>query len=77
MGGSIWHDDYYVARTKSRGSASAFVHTEAVKKGAKALHDKVNPKNVVRESRDSEAHPESNAIAVLFDITGSMRRVPV
>jgi hypothetical protein len=29
-----------------------------------------------RESRDSEAHPESRAVAVLFDVTGSMGRVP-
>ena len=29
-----------------------------------------------RESRDSEAHPESRAVAVLFDVTGSMGCVP-
>ena len=29
-----------------------------------------------RESRDSRAHPESRAVAVLFDVTGSMGRVP-
>jgi hypothetical protein len=33
-------------------------------------------KNGVRESRDSEAHPKSNAVAVLFDVTGSMQQVP-
>lgn len=30
----------------------------------------------MRESRDSAAHPESLAIAVLFDVTGSMGEVP-
>ncbi len=36
----------------------------------------MNPFGVVRESRDSDAHPESRAVAVLFDVTGSMRTVP-
>jgi hypothetical protein len=30
----------------------------------------------MRESRDSDEHPESLAIAVLFDVTGSMGHVP-
>jgi len=36
----------------------------------------MNPKEVVRESRDSTEHPESNAIMVMFDVTGSMGGVP-
>lgn len=32
---------------------------------------------VMRESRDSVAHPESLAIAVFFDVTGSMGGIPV
>ncbi|GHC88880.1 hypothetical protein GCM10007079_34210 [Nocardiopsis terrae] len=30
----------------------------------------------VRESRDSDAHPNSLAVSVLFDVTGSMGRAP-
>ena len=38
-----------------------------------AIKDSVNH---VRESRDSKEHPESRAIAVMFDVTGSMQEVP-
>ena len=41
------------------------------------VHERMDPYRVEwRESRDSEAHPESRAVAVLFDVTGSMGRVP-
>jgi hypothetical protein len=37
----------------------------------------MNPLGVkLRESRDSDKHPESRAVAVLFDVTGSMGSVP-
>ena len=40
---------------------------------AKKLHQSLNAHGVkVRESRDSDNHPESNAICVFFDVTGSM-----
>ena len=41
------------------------------------MHPALDPLGVtVRESRDSAEHPESLAIAVLFDVTGSMGGVP-
>jgi hypothetical protein len=41
------------------------------------VHDALDPLRVgVRESRDSAEHPQSLAIAVLFDVTGSMLGVP-
>jgi len=41
------------------------------------LHDSLNPYGVtVRESRDSEAHPNSRGIIMVIDETGSMQDIP-
>ena len=81
MGGTYWSDDHYRERAAllRRAGRSAFEYDEFL--GGKPfhqrrVHEKMNPLGVVRESRDSDAHPDSRAIAVLFDVTGSMREVP-
>jgi len=53
-------------------------HDVKAKVFSTSLKPTLDPKNVkgVRESRDSDAHPESNAIGVLFDVTGSMGGIP-
>lgn len=81
MGGGSWTDDAYKARTsaiKAAGYKSAFTHDADVRVGkAPALNSKMDVKGVkFRESRDSVEHPISNAIAVLFDVTGSMSSIP-
>lgn len=81
MGGSYWNDDHYRDREEVRKKANApvFAHTHAISTGTVAAktHDKLNPFDVkIRESRDSAAHPESLAIGVMFDVTGSMESVP-
>ena len=41
------------------------------------IHEDFDPLNIeMRESRDSDANPESNAIIIAFDETGSMGEIP-
>src|SRR5262245_27131745 len=81
MGTTRWSDDHYHdrARLRLRTGKDAFEYDHAIRTGAAecAVHAKMNPFGVkVRESRDSDTHPESHAVAVLFDVTGSMQSVP-
>jgi hypothetical protein len=81
MGTSRWSDDEYRdrARARARSGKDAFEHHDDIRKGraARETHQKMNPLGVhLRESRDSDTHPESHAVAVLFDVTGSMQTVP-
>jgi hypothetical protein len=74
MGSGIWSTTVYDAARKMRGGASAFGYSDS---GARTVHPDLDPHGVtMRESRDSDEHPTSLAIAVLFDVTGSMRSVP-
>lgn len=75
MGSGRWSTDVYdaAARYRAATGASAFAYSDG---GARDAHPALDPRDVMRESRDSAEHPESLAIAVLFDVTGSMRRVP-
>jgi hypothetical protein len=76
MGSGVWSTDVYdaAARMRSATGASAFAYSDS---GARVVHPDLDPMHVTsRESRDSDDHPQSIAIAVLFDVTGSMRQVP-
>jgi hypothetical protein len=76
MGSGRWSTDVYdaAARFRATTGASAFGYSDG---GATSAHPALDPRGVnVRESRDSAEHSQSLAIAVLFDVTGSMRGVP-
>jgi hypothetical protein len=83
MGGTAWSDAYYSSRAAHLRATgrSAFGYDEDIRAGKAAarVHEKMDPKEIkngCRESRDSDVHPMSNAVAVLFDVTGSMHAVP-
>lgn len=76
MGSGRWSADVYdaAARFRAASGASAFAHSDS---GATEVHPALDPYGVkLRESRDCAEHPRSVAIAVLFDVTGSMGSVP-
>jgi hypothetical protein len=76
MGSGRWSADVYdaAARFRAASGTSAFAHSDS---GATEVHPALDPYGVMyRESRDSAEHPRSVAIAVLFDVTGSMGSVP-
>ena len=79
MGYSNWSDQAYNSRQnwRKQTNQTAFTYDQHVRAtGQRKVHDQMNPFGIVRESRDSDLHPNSVAIGVVFDVTGSMGVVP-
>jgi hypothetical protein len=67
MGGARWDaDDWKRASAATVGKRTEEVFTSS------GMHPALNPYGVVRESRDSLVNPNSNAIIIGLDVTGSM-----
>ncbi len=75
MGGGAWDSTQYYDDSFSRKSKG--VDDFAYSKIARVVHPNLDPRRInskpfgMLESRDSIEHPESNAILVGFDVTGS------
>lgn len=91
MGRGSWDTNTYRDAVKSRSVSGTpdFGYDNDVKTGKvdAVVHPDLNPAKVagpmsplagkpIRESRDNDEHPNSVAIAVLFDVTGSMHHIP-
>lgn len=79
MGYTHWNDAAYNDRQnyRRRTGQSAFTYDRELRESGRAeVHPQMKPWRKVRESRDSAEHPASLAIAVIFDVTGSMGNVP-
>ncbi|MFC1442559.1 hypothetical protein ABUW04_30335 [Streptacidiphilus sp. N1-10] len=82
MGSGRWSTNVYDAAAEYRAATGAdpFDYSSRARAGHRSgwkAHRSLDPRGLtVRESRDSAEHPESLAIAVLFDVTGSMQSVP-
>ncbi|MEX3983792.1 hypothetical protein AB4Y45_32940 [Paraburkholderia sp. EG287A] len=71
MGGSTWNSsdwDSFSAKTNTQSTAQVFTQ--------RGMPPHLNPLGVrMRESRDSAANPESHALVVGVDVTGSMGKL--
>jgi hypothetical protein len=90
MGGGSWDPSAYSAARSYRTANNIpdFGHDHDVKSGkASTVHPDLDPKRPagptspvagrnIRESRDSDEHPASVPLAVIFDVTGSMGSIP-
>ena len=83
MGSGRWSTNVYDEHNRYKAAAgkSTFDYSDRLRSSNPALwqvHETLDPSGVKdRESRDSAEHPNATPIAVLFDVTGSMRDVPV
>ena len=72
MGYTHWSDTAYASVTSGRQDQAR----DQIFRVSR-IDPAMDPKGLqVRESRDSDAHPNSNPIIVAFDVTGSMGHVP-
>ncbi|MHC1783269.1 MAG: hypothetical protein AB9891_11060 [Anaerolineaceae bacterium] len=83
MGSGKWSTNVYDEhrRYKAASGKSTFDFSDTLHRSGRNawhVHETLDPLGVkFRESRDSDEHPNSTAIAVIFDVTGSMLSVPV
>lgn len=74
MGNTVYSSDSRSIRAHNLGYDTKSTH-EIFKE--KKVNDAMSPYNVgIRESRDSETHPNSLAIIIALDETGSMHAIP-
>jgi hypothetical protein len=82
MGAGKWDSGAYTRAADARRAAGAHdfgydATMRSVSRDRRRAAPALDPYEVtVREARDSDEHPASTPIAILFDVTGSMGQVP-
>jgi hypothetical protein len=77
MGGSSYSYSSRSAKADFLGYATKSMNDTFEQNKLRKIHPEMDPKGVtLRESRDSEIHPNSVPIIISLDFTGSMGRIP-
>lgn len=77
MGGSSYSFSARSVKSASLGYATKSMNDTFEQNKLRRIHAEMDPKGVkLRESRDSEIHPNSVPIIITLDLTGSMGRIP-
>lgn len=77
MGGTTYSSSSRSTRAIASGYYSKSVNDTFAQNKVRRIHETMDPKNaLIREARDSEAHPLSVPIVFALDVTGSMGKIP-